>query len=475
MAILSVDFDKNATELYTAICAGESEKAITIANEDPVQAKTWVVKYDTEDPVSVIWRFLPIHSACARQPDETLVEALLVAYPGAVSEKDDQGFLPVHYACGNRANDTVINMLLILNPQAAAVPDPFGGKLPLHHLSQWGCYSAGVVNMLLAAYPEAIHEKDFAGYTPIDLAKSANYPGRNVVITALNRCMVVCKKRNSKNTFGDLEISKELENIKDDEERIMKLSEEVNTLRKETKELQEQLDEIREKCDHSLSNQKEKLEKCQYEHTSLRKELNMSRTKYHKSEQEHSDNLDGIQFCKKEIVSLKEEKVRTIKERDTIGEKLNLKTKTSEHTVRKLNVHVEEQKIELKMKYDTLASLETMVATMEKEMEAVIEADKEFNVELEMLRNSKNVSEKMDVLNICLIKLRTRYEAMKQTNITQDRTFKETIVEKEQKILEFAQMEEKLRARTSEEHEMMVQELNEQFTELQNLMVLVKS
>jgi len=469
-----VDFDQNATELYTAICAGEWENATIIAKEDPKQAKTWVVKHDPEDANSILWRFLPIHSACARQPSDSLIEALLLAYPGAASAKDDQGFLAIHYACGNRASDAVINMLLIINPQTAAVQDPFGGKLPLHHLSQWGCFSAGVVNMLLAVYPEAIHEKDYAGYTPIDLAKAANYPGRNVVISALKRCMVASKMRNSTNSVNDSEICQELESIQNQEDQISELTDKVDELRGETSKVQEELNDIRAINDKSLSHEKQKVMKLQEEHTSLQNEVNSCRNKYHQTELQHSQNLEDIQFCRKEILLLKDEKERTMKERDIIQEKLSMKTKTSEYTIRKLEARVDEQKIELQQKCETLETLEKMASTLEKEMERVNEESKEFNEELALLRDSKNVSEKMDKLNLSLVKLNSRYDSVQQMSVVKERLFKETLVEKEQKILEFAQLEEKIRSNTSEEHDNLLKELNDQHEELLHIVSLVK-
>ena len=82
-----------------------------INKQDPDQAATWVVRHyepDEEDgedeELEIMWRFLPLHSACARQPPASVVTALLCAYPDGAKCQDDQGMYALHYACGNQAS-----------------------------------------------------------------------------------------------------------------------------------------------------------------------------------------------------------------------------------------------------------------------------------------------------------------------------------------------------------------------------------
>lgn len=320
MSQLEVDYDKNPTELYTTICAGEWEAASTIARDSPDQARTWVVRHDPEGGGEILWRFLPLHSACARQPSDTLIEALLEAFPDAAACKDDQGFLPLHYACGNRASDVVVNMLLIVNPQAAKIQDPYGGKLPLHHLSQWGASSAGVINMLLSVYPESVRIQDSGGFTPLELAKAANYPGRNVVITALKRCEIASKMRSQSSGPSDdqndegigmiPDADKDTQALIDQEEKITQLTKELVSLRDETKSLKQKLNDERVESKVSMCQEKQKAQTLKTELESARKtSTELSKIKS-KLETRQAKNGEEISKLKRSIDSLEQQKKR---------------------------------------------------------------------------------------------------------------------------------------------------------------------
>lgn len=195
---LEVDFDKNLTELYRAITDQDWKRTVSICRADPIQAATWVVRHyndgndenfsasikSPEQEQEIMWRFLPLHSACARQPPGDTVVALLNAYPDAAKCVDDQGMYALHYACGNQAEESVIKRLLIAYAKAAAIPDP-RGMLPLHYMACWGpspsSNSEGVLRELIQAHPLALTIRDFDGNTPLDLAIDGDYPGKKVV------------------------------------------------------------------------------------------------------------------------------------------------------------------------------------------------------------------------------------------------------------------------------------------------------
>lgn len=190
---LEVDFDKNVTALYEAISNSQWELALKTIQSRPTEARTWVVRHDnavdseagTSEEGRVLWRFLPIHSACARQPPENVVAALLRAFSQGATAADDQGMYPLHYACGNQASGEVIRLLLLSNPAAAAAADPHG-MLPIHYMAQWGPSGPGVVDMLLFSNRNVADAKDIDGNTPLDLAKEGDYPQRDEVINALS-------------------------------------------------------------------------------------------------------------------------------------------------------------------------------------------------------------------------------------------------------------------------------------------------
>jgi len=186
--MFEVDYDENITDLYKAITESKWDNAIIAVKKNPDEAKTWVVRKYEDNPTKNMWRFLPIHSACARQPPPNLISALLAAYPEGAGSIDDQGMHALHYACGNQAKREVIRLLLMTSPDAAKIKDP-RGMLPIHHIACWGPSSISVVDMILVANKYVGESKDEDGNTPLDLAKEGEYLERNAVVAALNRWM----------------------------------------------------------------------------------------------------------------------------------------------------------------------------------------------------------------------------------------------------------------------------------------------
>ena len=220
---LEVDYDKNLTDLYQAITDQKWEQAVKLCKSHPEQAATWVVRRYEEDD-EIMWRFLPIHSACARQPPSSVITALLRAYPDGAKCIDDQGMYALHYACGNQASRDVIRQLLVNFPEAATLKDP-RGMLPIHYLACWGPSSVSVVDMLLVAHRDVANAKDDEGNTPMDLAKEGDYPERNAVIAALKKWINELgagssgKSKMYKNKMESLEEGEEKKEDDDDDRR----------------------------------------------------------------------------------------------------------------------------------------------------------------------------------------------------------------------------------------------------------------
>jgi hypothetical protein len=189
---LQVDYDKNITRLYQAITESKWDDAVRAAKEHPEEAKTWVVRHYEDAGASgekeIMWRFLPIHSACARQPPASVITALLDAYPDGAKCVDDQGMFALHYACGNQAAREVIRLLLMCYPDAAKKKDP-RGMLPIHYIACWGPSSISVVDMVMVANRDVAEARDEDGNTPLDLATEGEYPERDAVAAALRRWM----------------------------------------------------------------------------------------------------------------------------------------------------------------------------------------------------------------------------------------------------------------------------------------------
>jgi len=177
---LEVDYDKNITSLYEAICNTDWDTVLKASEETP----------DDDVPPGeerkVMWRFLPIHSACARQPPASVIEALIKAYPDGPKCVDDQGMYPLHYACGNQASRETVRQLLVAYPYAAMIADP-RGMLPIHYLSCWGPSSLSIIDMVLIANRDVANARDIDGNTPIDLALEGQYKESDVVVDLLRR------------------------------------------------------------------------------------------------------------------------------------------------------------------------------------------------------------------------------------------------------------------------------------------------
>jgi len=180
-----VDYDRNITALYESITDCDWDTAIAAASSNPIDAETWVVRR-YEDSNEIMWRFLPIHSACARQPPSQVISALLKAYPNGAAQVDDQGMYPLHYACGNQASRDVIRLLIVAFPGAAKITDP-RGMLPIHYLACWGPSSVGVIDMILVAHRDVAKVADADGNTPMQLALEGEYPEKDAVVIALKR------------------------------------------------------------------------------------------------------------------------------------------------------------------------------------------------------------------------------------------------------------------------------------------------
>ena len=188
---LEVDYDTNITQLYAAITSSLWGDAVTAAENNPDEAKTWVVRRytDADGETEIMGRFLPLHSACARQPPASVISALLSAYPDGAKCVDDQGMYALHYACGNQASRDVVRMLLMQFPEAAKLRDP-RGMLPIHYLACWGPSAISVVDMVLVANRDVADAKDEDGNTPLELALEGEYEDRDAVVAALKRWLL---------------------------------------------------------------------------------------------------------------------------------------------------------------------------------------------------------------------------------------------------------------------------------------------
>lgn len=186
---IEVDYDLNPTELYINICESAWEQALAALEKNPDESRTWVVKRDPcgdDDEEDSSVRFLPLHSACARQPPLEIIISLLTIYPKASSIIDDNGMYPLHYACANQASAEVIGLLLLHHPPANLWRVEMGGYLPIHLTAQWGVRSPDVIDVLIQSNKTLACARDHEGLTPFEVAMYAeDYDYKQDVIDIL--------------------------------------------------------------------------------------------------------------------------------------------------------------------------------------------------------------------------------------------------------------------------------------------------
>ena len=113
-----------------------------------------------------------LHHACNRRcPRPEVVEALIQAYPDALSTEEEKGWLPLHFACRFKAPKEVVHLLLHSYPdkgQAAVAKKDRQGRPPLYYAIRYDA-PPGVVGLLLETNPTAVLEADQNDESPLAL------------------------------------------------------------------------------------------------------------------------------------------------------------------------------------------------------------------------------------------------------------------------------------------------------------------
>lgn len=108
-----------------------------------------------------------------------IIKSILEIDPSQAQIVDCFGATPLHVACLNGASPTAVVYLLEHHKHLAKSRDR-DSRLPLHHAVECLCrdeidFDQGtkVINVLVEAYPDAIHESDKHNDSPIDLVQLA--------------------------------------------------------------------------------------------------------------------------------------------------------------------------------------------------------------------------------------------------------------------------------------------------------------
>ena len=109
----------------------------------------------------------PLHLACDHDAPVVVIQALLKAYPKAALRVGSSKMSPLHITCSSsHASVHVMRVLLEGGPPEQLTLRDLDGDTPLHAACRCGA-SMEVLEVLLHANPNVVHERDFEGLTPL--------------------------------------------------------------------------------------------------------------------------------------------------------------------------------------------------------------------------------------------------------------------------------------------------------------------
>jgi hypothetical protein len=128
---------EGATPLFLAIEENDWNNALSLAQESPKQVRTWVKSTGTVGTTFdwSVWKRLPVHEACRRQPPAWLISQLLSVFPESAKKTTQFGELPLHLAVACGADPDVVNLLIAANFSSVATMDQ-SGRTPLEILNE---------------------------------------------------------------------------------------------------------------------------------------------------------------------------------------------------------------------------------------------------------------------------------------------------------------------------------------------------
>lgn len=94
------------------------------------ECRTWITRYEKENPKKIRWSQLPLHAAIVFGGPTKLVQLLVEIYPKGVRCTDDRVMLPIHLAFRKCSNDAILHCLLTKFPASINAKDS-RGRTPL--------------------------------------------------------------------------------------------------------------------------------------------------------------------------------------------------------------------------------------------------------------------------------------------------------------------------------------------------------
>jgi hypothetical protein len=113
----SVLYNEGATPLFKAIEEQDWKEVERICADEPHQAAIWVVSTGTVQTTFnwSLWKRLPVHELCRRNPTVQALYCLINAYPDGCRAVTQFGELPLHLAVECGASSTIVTALITAN------------------------------------------------------------------------------------------------------------------------------------------------------------------------------------------------------------------------------------------------------------------------------------------------------------------------------------------------------------------------
>jgi len=183
-------------EEMLALLKPHREEAISSLLHDEARVRNWsvVLSLCRSSPRMARYKnpdgWTALHHACNRRPPADVVEALLLAFPGALLEQRCNGMTPLHEACRFKNTLDVVRLLVTFDPELGREAVSMRckkGRAPLYYAIRYDA-PPGVMDILLEAGATNVLEKNNAGETPVSYvwdAYAMSYDGRNDIQNCL--------------------------------------------------------------------------------------------------------------------------------------------------------------------------------------------------------------------------------------------------------------------------------------------------
>jgi len=157
--------DYYQSPLHLACCSGNHRNSLSLR-----VIRLLLKYYPTAAQLADEEGFTPLHLACQSGASVGILEALTQGSSAVASAATRSMEKPLHLAARNCTSTDAVRFLLRLDPSQASAVDK-NHQTPLHKACMAPTVSLQLVELLLEAYPDAIHVHDIREERPYDVAQ----------------------------------------------------------------------------------------------------------------------------------------------------------------------------------------------------------------------------------------------------------------------------------------------------------------